>query len=346
MRAPNQSSPLPNKPYQIYLEDCVAGMENRLDDNSVDLCVTSIPFGSLFQYSSKPEDIGNNADGVDMRAGQFGLHMRFFIEQLRRVLKPGRNACIHIQQLRATVEQHGFMGRRDFRGALIEMGYSGGFEYAGEAVIPKNPQALAHRLSLHSLQFQTAKTNSTKLAPAPNDYVLVFHKPGDCEVPVKCLYDREVNPQGWVTTEEWIEWASGIWSDVQESDVIATPACAKEETSERHICPLQLEVIRRFIALYSNPGELVLDPFMGISSTAFVALTGKTRGKRRLRDARRAVGFELKESYHALALRNLEKLEAELEEEKRDLFSPVESRVARAEQDAEEYCAVVEANRQ
>src|SRR3954468_5026890 len=118
--------------YQTYNEDCIQGMADRRDASEVNLCVTSIPFGALFMYSGKTEDIGNNSDGVDMRASQFGLHMRFFIEQLARVLKPGRNVCVHIQQLLRYVNQHGYMGRRDFRGAVVDMFAAGGLEWTGE----------------------------------------------------------------------------------------------------------------------------------------------------------------------------------------------------------------------
>lgn len=279
---------------RLFNEDCIPGMASRLGPDSVDLTVTSIPFGALFMYSGKTEDIGNNQDGIDMRAGQFGLHMRFFVEQLLRVTKPGRNVCIHIQQLLSYKNQHGFMGRRDFRGACIDLFGAGGFSYIGEVAIPKNPQAMAQRLKLHSLMFVTGKTNSQNLAPAVNDFLLIFQKPGEAAVPVKCLRDADVNPAGWVTTEEWINWASGVWDDVQETDILDGWRNAKDEDEERHVCPLQLEVIRRPVKLYTNPGELVLDPFMGIGSVAWVAVEL----------GRAVVGFELKESYHAQAERN------------------------------------------
>lgn len=296
---------------QIFNEDCVPGMAERLAADSVDLCVTSIPFGALFMYSGKTEDIGNNQDGVDMRAGQFGLHMRFFVEQLRRVMKPGRNACIHIQQLLTYKNQHGWMGRRDFRGAVVDLFGAGGFNWVGEVAIPKNPQAMAQRLSLHSLMFKTGKTRSQDLAPAVNDYLMIFQKPGEAAVDVKALFDVEENPAGWVKTDEWVRWASGVWDDVQETDVLDGYRSARERDEERHVCPLQLEVIRRAVKLYTNPGELVLDPFMGIGSTAYVCME----------QGRGAVGFELKESYHALALRNVEKARREKAAELGDLFS-------------------------
>ena len=338
-------------------------MAARLADNSVDLTVTSIPFGALFMYSGKPEDIGNNQDGVDMRAGQFGLHMRFFIAQLARVTKPGRNVCIHIQQLLRYLNQHGYMGRRDFRGAVIDMFAAGGLEWIGEVVIPKNPQVIAQRLSLHSLMFVTGKRDSTKLSPAVTDYVLIFQKPGESEPPVAAIQCPERNPDGWLTAEEWIRDAHGVWAndntllrradstvevpglagkfaenlelegferawktlmadefrwlasgimvDIRETDTLDGWRSARETNEEKHVCPLQLEVIRRFVRLYTNPGELVMDPFMGIGSSAYVCVE----------QGRRAIGFELKETYHALALRNLEKQERQMAEKARDLFT-------------------------
>ena len=134
------------KDIEIHLGDCITGMPEKLAPDSVDLSVSSWPFSGLFMYSGKPGDLGNNADGTDSRAGQFGLHARFFIEQLFRVMKPGRTAWIHIQQLLRYKNQHGYMGRRDFRGATIDLFCAGGFEYSGEIAIPKNPQAMAQRL--------------------------------------------------------------------------------------------------------------------------------------------------------------------------------------------------------
>lgn len=279
----------------IYNQDCITGMAEHLQESSIDLCVTSIPFGALFSYSGKTEDIGNNHDGIDMEATQFGLHMRFFIEQLLRVMKPGCNICIHIQQLLTTKVQHGYMGRRDFRGAVVEQFSKGGFEWKGEFVINKNPQIIAQRQKLHSLLFITGRRNARALAPAVCDYVMIFQKPGEA-VPVPCLYDRTENPHGWVTTEEWIRDAHGVWNDIRETDVLENWQGCKEEGDEKHVCPLQLEVIRRLVKLYSNPGELVLDPFMGIGSTGYVAIEL----------GRETVGFELKESYWKQAVRNCE----------------------------------------
>lgn len=292
---------------QIYNQDCILGMGQRLAGESVDCCITSIPFGALFSYSHKAEDIGNNQDGLEMHKSQFGLHMRFFVEQLFRVMAPGSVTCVHIQQLLTYKVQHGYMGMRDFRGAVMTLFKNGGFQSQGEVAICKNPQAVAQRQKLHSLMFITGKRDSRLLAPAMNDYVLFFKKSGEGR-PVRGLYDESANPDGWFTKEDWIKWARGCWIDIQEIDVLSGYKAAKENQDEKHVCPLQLEVIRRCVKLYTAPGDLVMDPFMGIGSTACVALE----------QGRRAVGFELKESYHRMALANVEHWRQKLEQQKLD----------------------------
>jgi DNA modification methylase len=288
---------------EIHYGDCIRGMAEHLPDESVHLTVTSIPFEELFTYSGKPEDVGNNGSTIDIRAGRFALNMRFVVEQLFRATATGCNVCIHIQQLLAYKIQHGFMGRRDFRGSMIDVFGAGDFHFAGEFAIAKNPQAMAQRLNLHSLQFKTGYArDGNNLAPAPNDYVLIFHKPGDALTPVRPLKHKSKNPRGWLSTEEWVRDAGGIWTDIDEFDILDGARYAKESDQEKHVCPLQLEVIRRLVKLYSNPATVqsdvcVLDPFMGIGSTAWVAVE----------QGRNVVGFELKESYHAIAVKNVAK---------------------------------------
>ena len=299
----------------LYAGDCIAGMGTELPPDCIDLVVSSIPFSDLFSYSGKIDDVGNCRDGVDSRVSEFGLMMRFFIEQLLRVVKPGCNACIHIQQLIAFENKHGYMGKRDFRGAVIDLFVTGGFEYAGEFIIQKNPQRVAQTQHLHSLMFVTAKRNARRLAPTSNDMVLIFHKPGECEVPVRALYDKVDNPGGWITSEEWIRDAHGVWTDILEIDTLDGWKGARERDDERHVCPLQLEVIRRCIRLYSNVGEVVLDPFMGIGSTAYVAYE----------QHRACVGFELKESYYWQSVKNMRKAEQQARVETNDLFTWAET---------------------
>lgn len=307
----------------IHNQDCIAGMAERIADNSIHLTVTSIPFEELFTYSGKPEDVGNNGSTVNIREGRFALNMRFVISELFRVTASGCNVCIHIQQLLAYKNQHGFIGRRDFRGAMIDIFSAGGFHFIGEFAIRKNPQAMAQRLNLHSLMFITGKRNSAMLAPAPNDYVLIFQKPGEAVAPVRALYDAKINPTGWLTSEEWIRDAHGVWTDINETDVLDGHRSARETNEEKHVCPLQLEVVRRLVRLYSNPlslqpGVTVLDPFGGIGTTNYVCVE----------ENRNSVAFELKESYHQLAKRNIALAHMLASRDKVDLFSNLEMEVA------------------
>jgi DNA modification methylase len=313
----------------LFNEDCITGMQ-RLADDSVRLLVTSIPFGALFSYSHKPEDVGNTKDGITFIDTQFGLTMRFWFEQVVRVMSPGCNVAIHVQQLNTTTVQHGFTGLRDFRGAIIDMARKHGLNPHGEVAIPKNPQIVAQRRKLHSLLFVTGARDSRKLAPANNDYVLFFQKPGDDGVPVRGLTHRK-NPSGQFTQNDWIRWARGVWEtpeqlwdgmqeldgyaealgavlaeewmfapvwdDIIETDVLENWRGARDSDEEKHVCPLQLEVVRRCVRLYTNPGDLVIDPFIGIGTTAVVC---DELG----RDCQ---GWELKDSYHAMAERNVER---------------------------------------
>lgn len=281
---------------------------------------------------------------MNVREGRFALNMEYVRHQLHRVTAPGCNVCIHIQQLLAYKNQHGFSGRRDFRGAMIDLftrggsvaqhlsvdgepapivnpqtwkdtlSTAGGFRYIGEFVIPKDPQAMAQRLNLHSLQFKTGYArNGCNLAPAINDYVLIFQKPGEHPCPPRPLYDERKNPGGWVTTDQWVRWASGVWDDIEEFDILDGARAARESDEEKHVCPLQLSVIQRLVLLYTNPISVqpdvrVLDPFMGIGSTAYVCLGGPSpMTKDAVPAPRSAVGFELKESYYANSLRNVDR---------------------------------------
>lgn len=327
----------------IYNEDCIQGMR-RLSDGSVHHLVTSIPFGALFSYSHKPEDIGNCRDGVDFVGSQFGLSMRFFFEQVRRVMAPGCIVAIHIQQLSTTKVQHGHQGIRDFRGDVIAMARKHGLAPHGEVAIPKNPQRIAQVRKLHSLLFVSGRRDSRALAPANNDYVLFFRVPGE-GVPVPGLYDKTRNPIGQFSQEQWIRWARGvwedgwkdeaaleeldgyretrdaflkqewqhapIWGDIIETDVLDNWRGARSSDEEKHVCPLQLEVIRRCLLLYTNPGDVVLDPFMGIGSTAWVCVEL----------GRNCIGFELKESYHAMSGRNTAKARSKFEQPAVDVQS-------------------------
>jgi ribonuclease HI/DNA modification methylase len=297
--------------------DCITGMAGRPPD-SVHLSVFSPPFEELFTYSGKLEDVGNNGSTVDMLAGRFALNVRFFAEQLFRVTARGCNACVHVQQLVAYRNQHGFQGRRHFTAATVQLLTAAGFEWTGEFVIQKDPQAIANRLNLHSLQFKTGRErDANALAPVFNDYVLIFHKPGVNPTPVLPFYHKTKNPTGWIMPDaggvicpEWVRDAHGVWTDINEMDVLqgAHDPVHREHKGEKHVCALQIEVIRRLVRLYSNPISLqpdvtVMDPFSGIGSTAYVCVGGRSHiSKLALEEPRNFVGFELKESYYRSSL--------------------------------------------
>ena len=255
----------------------------RLADDSVDLSVYSPPFSSLFTYSATERDIGNCSTHQE-----FLTHLGYIIRELARVTKPGRLTCCHISQLPSTKATHGVIGLIDLRGAMIQAFAADGWIYHGEVCIDKDPQAQAIRTHSKGLLFVQLKKDSSWLRPALADYILVFRKPGENAVAVV--------PD--LSNDEWIEWARPIWYGIRESDTL-NAAVARENDDERHICPLQLGTIERCIRLWSNPGELVLSPFAGIGSEGYEAV----------RLGRRFFGCELKASYAAVAVRNLQTAE-------------------------------------
>lgn len=268
--------------FRLMRGDCVTTMRDRMNPDSMDLAVFSPPFSSLFTYSSHAADMGNCSehDGD----AEFSAHFGFFARELLRVMKPGRAVCLHLQQIIAFRSKHGRKGLRDFRGMVIHAMEQEGFHYYGEFVISKNPQATAIRTKTERLQFTQFKRDSLESSPCLNDYVLHFRKPGKQAVPVK----------NNVSNDEWIRWASGIWDDIREGDVLSGHRHAKSNQDEKHICPLQLEVIRRCVRLWSNPGEEVFTPFLGIGSEAYVAIE----------QGRVGVGVELKPEYYKQAVDN------------------------------------------
>lgn len=258
---------------------------SELPDDSVDLSVYSPPFASLYTYSPSERDLGN-ASSDD----EFFAHYRFIIDEMLRVTKPGRNSCVHVQQVALSKANDGVIGLKDFRGDVIRAHQEAGWIFYGEVTVNKDPQAQAIRTKAHALMFQTLRRDSASNRPALADYLLVFKKPGDNEVPI--------SPD--VTNEEWIEWAHPVWWNIRESDTLNYQT-AREEQDERHICPLQLSFIERCVRLWSNPGELILSPFAGIGSEGHVSILNR----------REFVGCELKPSYWQSAVKNLQMAEHE-----------------------------------
>jgi DNA modification methylase len=188
----------------------------------------------------------------------------------------------------------GYIGIRDFPGAVIKAYEENGWIFYGRAIVTKNPQAQAIRTKSKALLFTQLRKDSTDSRPALLDHILIFKKPGKADVPVEPVKNGEVD------NERWIDWAGGIWTGIQESDVLRY-AKARDENDEKHICPLQLGTIERCIKLYSNPGETILTPFGGIGSEAYQAI----------RFGRKAILIELKKSYYDIAIENLMKAEEE-----------------------------------
>lgn len=268
-----------------------------LPDHSVGLAVFSPPFSSTYTYSPSDRDLGNV--GSD---DEFFAHFGYVTRELLRLLKPGRLAAVHVANLPAYANTHGYSGRRDFRGDVIRHFQAEGFLYHSEITIDKNPQAQAIRTHSRGLLFAQLERDQAWMWQAWADYVLVMRAPGDNPDPV----------HGDVSHEEWIDWARPVWDDIRETDVLDV-GHARENDDERHLCPLQLPVVERCVRLWSNPGETVLSPFAGIGSEGFEAV----------RLGRRFVGVELKPSYFRVASRNLVK--AERERDAATLFDAVDA---------------------
>lgn len=255
----------------------------RLEADSVDLSVYSPPFLSLYVYSNSHRDIGNCAT-----TDQFFEHFGYVVREMLRVTKPGRNTCVHVAEVTSTQATHGVIGLIDFPGMVIQAYQSAGWIYHGKVTIDKDPQAQAIRTKSKALLFVQMRKDSSWSRPALADTILIFRKPGENLVPI--------NPE--ISNDEWIEWARPIWYGIRESDTLNT-AVAKANDDERHVCPLQLGTIERCVKLWSNPGELVLSPFAGIGSEGYEAI----------RLGRRYYGIELKDTYAATAVKNLQTAE-------------------------------------
>ncbi|PYJ11258.1 MAG: helicase [Verrucomicrobia bacterium] len=259
----------------------------ELADNSIDLSVYSPPFANLYVYSASEHDLGNSRTSEE-----FFSHYGFVIREILRVTKPGRLTCVHTADIPAMASRDGYIGMKDFPGEVIRAYEENGWIYHGYAVVAKNPQAQAIRTHSKALLFVQVRKDSASSRPAILDRVLFFYKPGDNLVPVTPVANGEMD------NETWIDWAGGIWTGISESDTLQYQA-ARDPDDELHLCPLQLGTIERCIKLYSNPGETVLTPFMGVSSEVYSAV----------KLGRKGIGIELKPSYFAIALKNLRELE-------------------------------------
>jgi hypothetical protein len=286
------------------LGDCVERAAD-IETGSVGLSVFSPPFPGMYVYSDSERDMGNSRSVEELVE-----HYAYLIPELLRVLMPGRSCCVHLTQTIRVKYLDGYSGLRDFRGAVIKAMEDGGFIYYGEVAIDKDPQVKAIRTKDQGLLFKSLANDASRMHMALADYLLQFRKPGENPEPIRAgISERYGNPDGWITAEEWIEWAAPVWyrasehypGGIRETDVL-NAAVARDAPDERHIAPLQLGVVERAVKLWSNPGDLVLSPFAGIGSEGVGAL----------RADRRFVGIELKPSYFKTACHNLKVAEGQL----------------------------------
>jgi len=266
--------------WTIHLGDCV-DVARDMDDGSVGYTVFSPPFASLYTYSNSDRDMGN-CDCDDTFNAQF----RFLVDELFRITAPGRLVSFHCMNLPTSKVRDGHIGIKDFRGDLIRMFIDAGFIYASEVCIWKDPVTAMQRTKALGLLHKTIRKDSSMSRMGIPDYVVTMRKPGENKNPISHGDDLPVSL--------WQKYASPVWDDINPSNTL-NKNVARDEDDERHICPLQLDVIERCMHLWSTPGDVVFSPFSGIGSEGYVAL----------RMGRRFIGAELKRSYWAVAQKNL-----------------------------------------
>lgn len=306
--------------YALYHGDCVEVIKG-IPDDSVHFSIYSPPFESLFTYSNSDRDMGNSSS-----TEEFWDHYKFLIKEQYRTMMPGRIVAVHCMNLPTTKGRDGFIGIRDFRGEIIRAFQQEGFIYHSEVVIWKDPVVAMQRTKAVGLLHKTIEKDSSMSRMGIPDTLVMFRKPGDNPVPVSGRFKLEEyagtdkpdvaadafngEVERWNSINIWQRYASPVWFDINQSNTLNFREGRAEE-DERHICPLQLDVVDRALQLWSLPGETVLTPFLGIGTEAFTAVK---RG-------RKAVGIELKESYFELAKRNL--AQAVIERDTPDMFDEV-----------------------
>ena len=306
-----------------------------LPDESVGLSVFSPPFPGMYAYTNSARDVGNVKSFA-----QLVEHFSFLAGTLHRVTQKGRLCCVHLTQEPVFKGRDGYVGLRDFRGDLIRVMQDAGWRYYSEVTIDKNPMLKASRTKEATLLFKTLASDSSMNRPALADYIVVFKRDGENANPIRAgISNRYDNPDGWITADEWCEWAAPVWyrampaeksphypfqenypsrnqatDGINEGDVLRNFTEGRENDDEKHLCPLQLGVIERCVKLWSNPGDVVLSPFMGIGSEGYVAI----------RHNRRFIGCELKPSYFKVACANLRDAERRRITAHDDLFAHAE----------------------
>ncbi len=280
-RSPYMTDQAVGEGWRLILGDCVERTQ-EIKSETIDYTLFSPPFSSLYTYSNSDRDMGN-CTGDD----QFHAHFAHLIPELYRVTKPGRNLSFHCMNLPTSKQAHGVIGLRDFRGELIRSFAAAGWIFHSEVCIWKDPVTSMQRTKALGLLHKQLKKDAAMSRQGIPDYLITMRKPGENPDPV-------TNTNDTYPVSEWQQVASPVWMDINQSKTLNYRS-ARENDDERHICPLQLEVIERAIRLWTNECDLVLSPFAGIGSEGYVAIQMN----------RRFIGIELKKSYWDLAQENL-----------------------------------------
>lgn len=272
----------------VYQGDCCELIQN-IPDETIGFSIFSPPFAELYTYSDELADMGNSKDYKE-----FFMAFGFLVQQLYRVMQQGRNVAVHCMDLPIQKGKEGYIGLRDFSGMILRCFEDAGFIYHSRVTIWKNPVTEMQRTKALGLLHKQVKKDAAMSRVGIPDYLLVFRKEGEHDHPVKCD----------ISVDTWQKWASPVWMDIDYSNTL-NKMPARDEKDEKHICPLQLDTIQRAVNLWSNKGDVVLTPFMGIGSEVYQSIL----------EGRKGIGFELKESYFNEAVNNIKVAEAKVNEE-------------------------------
>jgi len=278
--------------FVAYHGDCVAVLR-QLPDNSIGFSVFSPPFSGLYIYGDSICDMGNSANDAE-----FFAHYKFFVRELYRVMKPGRIVAVHCKDLVYYKNQRGTAGLRDFPGALIASHTEADFDFHSRVTIWRSPVREMTKTKAHGLLYKQLRADSSFSRQGLPEYFVVFRKwAGDGDG-----VDSVTHSVADFPLERWQEWASPVWMDTRETTTLDA-ARARDPKDERHICPMPLDIIERAIVLWSNAGDTVLSPFMGIGSEGYVALSTR----------RKFIGIELKKAYFDSAVKTLASIDAQID---------------------------------
>ena len=310
--------------WAMYHGDCIEVLKG-IPDNSIHYSIFSPPFASLYTYSNSERDMGNCRS-----ENEFYLNFKFLVSELYRVLMPGRLLSFHCMDIPAMKERDGYIGLKDFPGDLIRIFQSGNFIYHSKVVIWKDPLVEATRTKALGLLHKQIQKDSSLCRQGLPDYLITMRKPGDNPelithpegftsfagenepeapkierpAPDKDAFEKHdaYNKDPVYSHQVWRKYASPVWMDIKQSNTLNRKP-ARDDRDERHICPLQLDVIERALQLWTNPNDIVLSPFAGIGSEVYKAIQME----------RRAVGIELKDSYYTQAVINCRSLEPDID---------------------------------